>query len=228
MPSSSPAFEARRVTKRFGRLTALREVDLALEPARCHVVFGRNGAGKSTLLGIAATLLKPTSGELFFDGRPLDDLRDAVRHRLGFVSHESLLYPDLTVSENLAFYAKLYGVDADVEATLTWADLELRRRTPTRNLSRGMTQRLAIARALLHRPSLLLLDEPFTGLDTVSSDRLSDRIKSLRRDTTVLLTTHDVDRGVAIADRILLMESGRIATDATGASSADVRRLLAG
>ncbi|HSF16635.1 MAG TPA: ABC transporter ATP-binding protein [Vicinamibacteria bacterium] len=216
------------MTKCFGRLTALREVDVALEPSRCHVVFGRNGAGKSTLLGIAATLLKPTSGKLFYDGRPLDDLQEAVRHRIGFVSHESLLYPDLTVSENLTFSARLYGVVADVEAALSWADLELRRKTPTRNLSRGMTQRLAIARALLHRPSLLLLDEPFTGLDTVSSERLSDRIASLRRDTTVILTTHDVDRGVAIADRILLMDSGRIATDATGASSAEMRRLLAG
>jgi heme exporter protein A len=221
-----PAFAARRLTKRFGRAPALREIDFELEAGRCHVLFGRNGAGKSTLLLIAATLLRPSSGEIFYDGDPYEELGDEVRRRIGLVSHQSFLYPDLTVLENLRFYARLYGDAADEEGALLWADLELRRHSPVRSLSRGMLQRLSVARALLHRPKLLLLDEPFTGLDAVSSERLSTRLDDLKGESSVLLTTHDVDRGVALADRMSILEGGRIAFDATGATSAEVRRLL--
>lgn len=221
-----PAFAARRLTKRFGRSPALREVDFALEAGRCHVLFGRNGAGKSTLLLIAATLLRPSSGEIFYDGDPYEELGDEVRRRIGLVSHQSFLYPDLTVLENLRFYARLYGGASDEEGALLWADLELRRHSPVRSLSRGMLQRLSVARALLHRPKLLLLDEPFTGLDAVSSERLSTRLDDLKGESSVLLTTHDVDRGVAIADRMSILEGGRIVFDATGATAVEVRRLL--
>jgi heme exporter protein A len=226
-PSAPPAaFAVRRLTKRFGRSTALREVDLEIERGRRHVLFGRNGAGKSTLLAIAATLLRPTSGEVFYDGVRCDEAGDGVRRRIGLVSHQSLLYPDLTVLENLEFYRRLYGAAQSAEEALLWADLDLRRHSPVRSLSRGMVQRLALARALLHRPSLLLLDEPYTGLDEAASDRLTRRLTEIDRATTVLLATHDVDRGVAIADRISVMEAGRIAFDATGASTAEVRRIL--
>lgn len=224
--SFSPAFSARAVTKRFGRVAVLKEVDLELEPGLCHVLFGRNGAGKSTLLGVASTLLRPSSGELFYQGKPYSELGSDVRRQVGLVSHQSFVYPDLTVLENLEFYARLYHVEGGIEEALVWADLELRRHSPARSLSRGMLQRLAVARALLHRPRLLLLDEPYTGLDALSAERLSSRIFELKPETTILLTTHDIERGVAVADRILVMEAGRIAFDATGGTASEVRRVL--
>jgi heme exporter protein A len=227
-PLSPPpaAFAARKLTKRFGRTTVLKEIDLDLEAGICHALFGRNGAGKSTLLAVAATLLRPSAGELFYDGHPLEELEESVRKRIGLVSHQSFVYPDLTVLENLEFYARVYGVDDGIEAALAWAELDLRRHSPARSLSRGMLQRLAIARALLHRPRLLLLDEPFTGLDTISVDRLTRLLDELKGATTVLLTTHDIELGVALADRILVMEGGRIAFDATGGTAIEVRRVL--
>lgn len=220
-------FAAHRVTKLFGRTPVLKELDVQLEPGRCHVIFGRNGAGKSTLLRIAATLLKPTSGELFYDGRPLSELGPSVRDGIGLVSHQSFVYADLTVRENLEFYGQIYGRSRNVDELLEWADLTLRQDSPARSLSRGMQQRLTVARAILHEPKLLLLDEPFTGLDAASSERLEKLLADTKgRDTTIALATHDVVRGVALADRILLMERGRIVFDATGASSEEVRRLL--
>jgi heme exporter protein A len=182
------------------------------------VLFGRNGAGKSTLLGIAATLLRPTSGSLFYRGTKYEELGASVRQRIGLVSHQTFIYPDLTVLENLEFYARLYAAEGGVEEALQWADLDLRRHSPARSLSRGMLQRLAVSRALIHRPDLLLLDEPYTGLDAISSERLSKHLFELKPETTILLTTHDIERGVRVADRILIMEAGRITFDATGAS----------
>lgn len=220
-------FAARRVTKLFGRVPVLRELDLELEPGRCHVIFGRNGAGKSTLLQVAATLLQPSSGELYYGGRRLSELGSSVRDLIGLVSHHSFVYADLTVRENLEFYGQLYGRSRNVDELLDWSDLTLRQHSPARSLSRGMQQRLTIARALVHEPKLLLLDEPFTGLDAVSGDRLSDLILETKgRDTTIALATHDIDRGVALADRVSLMEAGRIIFDATGATCEEVRRLL--
>lgn len=220
-------FAARRVTKLFGRVPVLKELDLELEPGRCHVLFGRNGAGKSTFLRIAATLLRPTSGELFYDGQELQSHGSAIRDRLGFVSHQSFVYAELTVRENLEFYGELYGRSRDVDELLEWSDLTLRQHSPARSLSRGMQQRLTIARALLHEPKLLLLDEPFTGLDVLSGDKLHALLTDIKgSDTTIALATHDIERGVALADRILLMEAGRIVFDATGATVDEVRRLL--
>ncbi len=220
-------FAARRVTKLFGRVPVVRELDLELEPGRCHVIFGRNGAGKSTLLQIAATLLQPSSGDLYYDGRLVSELGSSVRDLIGFVSHQSFVYADLTVRENLEFYGQIYGRSRDVDELLAWSELTLRQHSPARSLSRGMQQRLTIARALLHEPKLLLLDEPFTGLDALSGDRLSELILQTKgRDTTIALATHDIERGVALADRVLLMEAGRIVFDATGATSEEVRRLL--
>lgn len=221
-----PALEAKRLTKRFGRSAVLREINIALEPNRCHALFGRNGAGKSTFLSIAATLLKPSSGELLYDGESLPELGERVRRRIGLVSHQSFTYPDLSVEENLQFYARLYGIAGKIDEALAWADLDLRRRSPVRSLSRGMLQRLAIARALLHEPRLLLLDEPYTGLDALSAERLSEKLLDLKSRTTIVLTTHDIERGVSVADRMLVMEAGRIAFDATGGTAEEVRRVL--
>ncbi len=189
-------------------------------------MFGRNGAGKSTFLSIAATLTKPSSGELLYNGESLTELGERIRHHIGFVSHHSFTYPDLTVEENLHFYAQIYGISGKIDQALTWADLGLRRRSPVRSLSRGMLQRFAIARALLHEPRLLLLDEPYTALDALSAERLSERIVDLKTGTTIVLTTHDIERGVSVADRMLVMEAGRIAFDATHGTTKDVRQVL--
>ena len=202
---------ARRITKRFGRTTVLRELDITLRPGQLHVLFGKNGAGKSTLLRIAATLLRPTSGELTYNGRSLAKHGNSIRSEIGFAGHETFIYSDLTVRENLEFYHQLYEQSQSVDEILSWSFLELRQNTPVRNLSRGIQQRVAIARALLHRPKLLLLDEPFTGLDLQSADRLSKLLTHSRtQGVTVLFTTHDVSLGVHLADRSLILGSGRI------------------
>jgi len=235
--SDVAVFAARRLTKQFGRIPVLKEIDLELARGRCHVLFGRNGAGKSTLLRVAATLMTPTSGELFYDGKPLDELTSSMRAKIGLVGHQSFIYADLTVRENLEFYKSLYGTSRDVDELLEWADLALRADSPARGLSRGMQQRLAIARALVHEPKLLLLDEPFTGLDAVASERLDNLLNDIKikgRNVTVLLATHDIERGVALADRVLLIDGGRIVFDATHTDDTDdtahlvdeLRRLL--
>ena len=150
-----------------------------------------------------------------------------MRAKIGLVSHQSFVYADLTVRENLEFYASLYDGSRDIDELLEWADLALRGGSSARSLSRGMQQRLAIARALVHDPKLLLLDEPFTGLDALSSERLNTLLNNIKgRGVTVLLATHDVERGVALADRVLLMDGGRIVFDATSATTEEIRRLL--
>ncbi len=184
------------------------------------VLFGRNGAGKTTFLHLAATLMKPSHGELFYLGRPFSEDPIHVRRQIGLVSHASFLYPDLTVRENLEFYARLYGIadaPSPIGEALNRADLTNRADSPVRSLSRGMHQRLTIARALLHRPSLLLLDEPYTGLDPISAERLTRQIGELASsNAAVLLTTHDVEQGLEVADRVVILESGRIVYQGAG------------
>lgn len=217
------AFEARGLTRRFGRFTALSEVNLRVSAGEVFTLFGRNGAGKTTFLHLAATLMKPTSGGLFYGGKGMADDPTAVRRRIGLVSHTSLLYSDLTARENLDLYARLYGLEDRTEAVrqgLDRADLTLRADSPVRSLSRGMQQRLSIARALLHRPSLLLLDEPYTGLDPISSERFSRQIRGLRdAGAAVVLTTHDLEQGLEVADRVGILESGRMVYEGEGKQS---------
>jgi len=169
---------------------------------------------------MAATLMQPTEGRLLYgDGRK-SSTPEEIRRGIGLVSHASFLYADLTVRENLTFYARLYGlsdIPSAVEEATKRADLTARSDSPVRSLSRGMHQRLTIARAVLHRPSLLLLDEPYTGLDPVSADRLSDLLSQSRdRGTAAILTTHDLERGLAAADRVAILESGRLVHEGTG------------
>jgi heme exporter protein A len=184
------------------------------------VLFGRNGAGKTTFLHLAATLMRPTEGRLIYGREQESPTPEEIRRRIGLVSHASFLYPDLTVRENLAFYARLYGLSdtaSVVEEATKRADLSARADSPVRSLSRGMHQRLTIARAVLHRPSLLLLDEPYTGLDPVSADRLSGLLSDFRdRGTAAILTTHDLERGLAAADRVAILESGRLVHEGAG------------
>ena len=185
---------------------------LRLGAGDCRLVLGPNGAGKSTLLRVLAGLLRPHSGTVRIEGRPLGADDPAIRGRIGFVSHQTFLYDDLTLSENLIFAARLQGV-ADSRAAaaraLDAADLADRARDRPRDLSRGMQQRAAIARALVHDPSVLLLDEPFTGLDTVSADRLRDRLLAERAaGRAIVIVSHQPAEVWEVATEIGVLERG--------------------
>lgn len=203
---------ARGLGKRFGRTVGLDGIELDLAPGRSLAVLGANGAGKSTLLRLMAGLSRPTSGSLEIGGVAAQ--RSEARARVGFISHASHLYPDLTARENLVFAARIYTV-ADPHARaaelLAEENLEPAADRPTRAFSRGMAQRLAIARGLVHRPEIVLLDEPFTGLDHRSADRLRARIGTLReRGSTLVLVTHDVEQAAELADSAIVLGRGRI------------------
>ena len=200
---SAAAIAANGLGKRFGRAAALTDVSFELAPGRTLAVLGANGAGKSTLLRLLAGLARPTRGELRVAGRPPTDRQG--RGRVGYVGHATLLYPALTARENLLFAAHLHGL-ADREgragAALEREGLAPVADRPAGGFSRGMAQRLAIARGLLHDPPVVLLDEPFTGLDAVSADRLEERLGALREEgRTVVWVTHDATRAARGSDQ---------------------------
>ena len=177
-------------------------------------LLGPNGAGKTTLLSLAATLLRPSSGELLYGhaARPQDP--SAIRARIGFLAHDLFIYPELTAAENLLFFAQLHGVGHPrqvVDDALHRARLGDRRDDPVHTFSRGMRQRLAIERALLHQPRLILLDEPFTGLDDDSVTATRERLAELRAGGAILLvTTHDLDAIAPVANRAVILSAGRL------------------
>ena len=214
-----PAIEARGLSKRYGPLAAIDGIDLTVPVGQWVVVLGHNGAGKSTLLRMLATLLHPTGGNLRLFGAEAGRSDAApLRRRIGFLSHQTFLYGHLTARENLEFYARLYGL-ADPEGAaleaIGAARLSHRQDDRVATYSRGMQQRLAIARALLHRPDLILLDEPFTGLDRESSSRLEDRLRQARgTGCTCVMATHDQGQGLRGADRVLGLSDGRLTLDA--------------
>ncbi|MFN8474243.1 MAG: heme ABC exporter ATP-binding protein CcmA [Anaerolineae bacterium] len=214
----------RRLSKRFGGFWALREVDLDVRDGEVLTLFGPNGAGKTTLMRIVAGLSKATDGEIRLGGATFRSASISPRRLLGFVSHQPLLYPDLTAQENLVFFAKLYdlpGPETRAAELLERVGLAHRAHQPVRQFSRGMQQRVAIARALLHDPRLLLLDEPYTGLDPVAMDWLTGMLAGLtRQGHTILMTSHDLDRGVAVANRVAILASGCLAYTADCASLA--------
>lgn len=207
------------LAKQFGGVTALRSVTVDVTPGQSLVVFGRNGAGKTTFLRIVATLTRTYGGAVELFGTNLKQAPDDIRRRIGFVSHESLLYADLTVRANLMFFGKLYNLpdarDA-VEAMIDAMDLRLKATATVRTLSRGLKQRVALARAFLHKPDLLLLDEPFTGLDERAADALDGFIDRVRQEgRTVVITTHDAARGWRHADRAVILDRGAVVHEAT-------------
>lgn len=208
-----------KLTKRFGAQVALRGVSLTVEEGERVALLGPNGAGKTTLLKILATLSRPSSGQVLIRGQELSASWTTIRRHIGLVSHQSFLYPDLTAQENLAFYARLYGVphaEERAREVVGWVDLLPRYRDPVRGYSRGMVQRLAIARALLHDPQLLLLDEPYSGLDEAAAARLHtllERIHAEEPQRITLMTTHDLERGLALATRVLILRRGRVVLD---------------
>ena len=205
------------LSKSFGPRAALAGVDLSIESGEFVTLMGPNGAGKTTLLRILATLARPTSGTVRIAG--LDPARDGikVRQRIGFLSHRTLLYEDLTAEQNLRFYARMYGLDdgpARVQDLLHRVGLATRHHDLVRTFSRGMQQRLALARAVLHRPQVLLLDEPYTGLDPLAVQALTGLLTELMGEgCTILLTTHDLGRGLEVGRRVVVLARGRLVYD---------------
>jgi heme exporter protein A len=204
------------VTKRFGHVRALRGIDFRLAVGESLAVFGPNGAGKTTLLRVLAGLLKPDSGEVLFGGQRLVRGNASHRRRVGLISHHSLLYDGLTAAENLAFYARLYGIAgprAAAARALAGVGLEARAADQVGTFSRGMIQRLAIARALLHDPEVMLLDEPFSGLDQRAAAALRDLLGRLRAEQrTMVLVTHNIDEGLELATQVAIQVAGRFAS----------------
>jgi len=202
------------VTRNFGRRRALNRVSLTCRAGEIVALLGPNGAGKSTLLSIAATLLSPSAGTVRYGTRTARDGGAPLRGRIGFLAHDLFVYPELSAAENLTFFARLHGlrdVGALVEAALRRAGLYDRRDDPAVTFSRGMRQRLAIERALLHAPRLVLLDEPFTGLDDAAVEAIGARLSTLRdAGVIVLLTTHDLEVAERVANRAVVLSGGRL------------------
>jgi heme exporter protein A len=219
------AIESRCLGKAFGHTVALREVDLRVGWGERVVLFGPNGAGKTTLLRLLAMLLRPSTGELRLAGHDPDGAGPALRRLVGFLGHQPALYPDLTVAENLAFYARLYRLtDAPKRAGELVGRLGLSRRQGDRAgaLSRGLQQRLGLARALLADPPIVLLDEPDTGLDAPGLDLLGELLAAPGR--TVLLSTHDRELGRRVCGRAVVLGAGSVVSDGPLGPAADAGR----
>lgn len=221
-PNTGIAIEVRGLTRSFGGRPALRGIDLAVSEGECLAVFGPNGAGKTTLIRVLATLCRPTSGAVRIAGLDLKSDGPAVRRRIGVISHQPFLYENLTVYENLGFYAAMYDIlqkEKRIAEVLELVGLPDRRDERVGTLSRGTQQRLAIARAILHDPPVLLLDEPEAGLDQRAGAIFSDLLKILisgRR--TVIWTTHRLDLGLERATRVMILHRGRFVFEAPGQS----------
>jgi heme ABC exporter ATP-binding subunit CcmA len=220
------------VSRHFGRRRALSHVTLSVRSGEIVGLLGPNGAGKSTLLGVLATLVAPTSGHVRYGDASLGGHSPAVRQRIGLLAHELHLYPELTARQNLAFFAELYGLDprSTVDTALEAAGLADRGADEVSGFSRGMRQRLALERALLHRPRLVLLDEPFTGLDDRFVGLVTDRLRQLAAaGAIVLLATHDLDLADGLVTRVALVRDGRLVSDERAESGLRARyRALVG
>ncbi len=207
--------EVRRLVKSFGLKPVLRGLDLRVEEGEFVALLGPNGAGKTTLLRILATLSRHSLGEVRVAGYRLPAQAAAVRRLLGVVSHQPLLYADLTAEENLRFYGRMYGLDRldrRVDEVLQTVGLQPRRRDLVRQFSRGMQQRLAIGRAILHQPQVMLFDEPHTGLDQEAAAMLDGVLRQVAvRGRTVVMTSHDLPRAADLATRIDILHQGVIA-----------------
>jgi heme exporter protein A len=225
MPSTAPAVEtlveARGLVREYGPVVAVDGIDLTLARGEFLTIFGPNGAGKSSLLRMLGGAMRPTRGTVAIGGALLDFADGEWRRRVGMLSHQGFLYPQLTAEENLRFYGRLFAL-ADVEALaqrrLERVGLADRASIAVHKLSHGMRQRLALARALLHDPDLVLLDEPVTGLDPAAAGVLRGVLEELRRERrTVVMVTHNLAEGIALATRVAIQVRGRLAWEGTHA-----------
>jgi len=224
------ALQAEDIRKTFGHFTALAGITLNVQRGEFLALFGRNGAGKTTFLKIAATLIRHTHGNLRIEGLDIREEPEQARRHIGFLSHNTYLYRDLNPVENLRFFARLYGVqkaDERIEALLDRVGLRPRASDPVRSFSRGLHQRLGIARVMLHDPSLILLDEPYTGLDANAVDILNQLLDEARAGgKTIILTTHDLEQGLRRATRAAIIDRGKVVF-AGGARDGGVREAYA-
>lgn len=213
MPQNKIRIE--KLSKQFGRIYALKEINLELNSGECLSIFGRNGAGKTTFLKILSTLLPQTEGEVFYNETPFSKLeRLEIKRKIGLISHNLFLYSGLTAEENLSFFAELYALEKPKERiaeVIEKVGLSTRKREFVRNFSRGMQQRLGIARAFLHNPEILLLDEPYTGLDQNGTEILNSLLDTFNTsDKLVILVTHNIEQGLGISDKVTIFENGKV------------------
>ena len=208
------ALESQDIRKTFGHFTALSGVTLNVERGEFLALFGRNGAGKTTFLKIAATLVRHTHGKLRVEGVDISEEPERARRHIGFLSHNTYLYRDLNPVENLRFFARLYGLknpDQRIESLLARVGLRRRASDAVRGFSRGLHQRLGIARVMLHDPSLILLDEPYTGLDANAVEILNQMLdEASAAGKTIILTTHDLEQGLRAATRAAIIDRGKV------------------
>jgi len=213
------ALESEDIRKTFGHFTALSGVTLKVERGEFLALFGRNGAGKTTFLKVGATLVRHTHGKLRVEGVDISEEPEKARRHIGFLSHNTYLYRDLNPVENLRFFARLYGLkepDQRIESLLDRVGLRRRASDAVRSFSRGLHQRLGIARVVLHDPSLILLDEPYTGLDANAVEILNRMLdEASAAGKTIILTTHDLDQGLRAATRAAIIDRGKIVFTAT-------------
>jgi heme exporter protein A len=231
-PERSPwAIEVKGLCKSFGSVAALRDVNLRVPYLDSATLLGPNGAGKSTLIRALATLIHPSSGHVWVDGLDVQTWGAEVRRRIGFTAHQTLLYGDLSARQNLRFYGRMYGVDglkSRIRELIKRIELTERQDDPVRTLSQGMQQRLAIARCLLHDPRILLLDEPYAGLDQRAARILTSLMRELVAEgRTLLMTTHDLQCATEVSQHVFILFAGQIIHEApvTGLSAEDLRQI---
>jgi heme exporter protein A len=211
--------EVKNLSKRYGSLFALREINLEINGGEVTVIMGPNGAGKSTILKILSGIIKPSSGEVRIFGKdPIE--HPLIRKKIGFMSHSSFFYLNLSAIDNLLFYSKIYGIGNAKEKILNLAktfEIEERLEDPVREYSRGMRQRLSLIRIFLQDPQILLLDEPFTGLDAEGVKTAIEFIKGEReRGKTILMVTHHVSEAIEMGDRVVILWEGEVKEDLRG------------
>jgi heme exporter protein A len=211
------SLESKGIEKKFGYAYAVRNVSLQVRRGEFVALFGSNGAGKTTFLKVAAGLMRPTKGSLSIEGFDVAKSAEETRRRIGFLSHNTFVYRDLSPLENLKFFCRLYGVSDSEERLLELlkrVDLAQRAKEPVRAFSRGLQQRVGIARALLHDPALILLDEPYTGLDAKAAQTLNDILdEAAQSGKTIILTTHDLNQGLRAATRAVILDRGKVVHD---------------
>lgn len=206
--------EVSNLRKSYGSIDALRGVDLNVRTGEFLTLFGPNGAGKTTLLKILSTIIKPTSGKVSIGGLDISESHQDIRKKIGVISHKTFLYGDLTALENLIFYARMYELDEPDKRSrelINEVGLKGREDHQVSTFSRGMEQRLSIARAIIHGPDIIFLDEPYSGLDQHASLMLANLLKKLHTSArTIIMTTHNISHGLEISDRIVIQLKGKI------------------
>jgi len=229
--NSEHFIEVRRLNKKFGYKTVLRNIDIVLKKGDSLALFGPNGAGKSTLIQVLCSLMRPTSGSIRIAGYTVPRDREALHQIIGLIGHQTFLYPHLTAYENLKFYGTMYRVpqlNFRIEEVLDLVGLSDNRNDAVQNFSRGMQQRLAIGRAILHDPMMMFLDEAFTGLDQQGSEDFIKLILQFREQgKTMVLASHQLQLGLELCERVAILKSGRIVylQDTAGISTNDFRQI---